>query len=1118
MADRSVTIRIQANVQGLVAGYRTAQKATADFGSQTQKFAQNNRQSLEEVGQAGMVAGGVLAAGFGLALTKFASFDKAMSGVQAATHATTGDMELLREAAIKTGADTAFSAEEAAKGIEEMAKAGVSTADILGGGLDGALALAAAGSLEVGEAAELASTAMTQFGLSGEDIPHIADLLAAGAGKAQGSVQDMGQALKQAGLVADGVGLTIEETTGGLAAFASAGLVGERAGTSFKSMLQRLTPQSKEAKDKMVELGLSAYNSQGDFIGLSEYAGELQTALGDMTAEQRNSTMATLFGSDAVLAASVLYEQGSKGVEKWEEAVSDAGYAAETAALMQDNLAGDLEKLGGAFDTVFLQAGSGANDALRGLVQTLEDVVDAVGKIPTPVLSAVGVVAGLTGGALLLGGAFITAVPRIADTVSAISDLRAKAPRATSALGKLGKAAGIAAVGFIALQAASSVNNSLGGGAKSAEEMAQALLRAKNEGKSLEDVFSSDTFSNANNFANFQDDIGGVGDAVARVNDLSFGDTMNDWVHGLTGMKGPANEVRESLTSIDEALLGYVSSGNVEAAADGFRRIAEDAEASGVSLETTAESFPQYINSLRELATGAGVALTDQELLNWAMGEVPAAMEAAAGSTEKQAAAAEQAAAAAEEAAVASEEMEEALAEVGLSADGTVTSLETFIGVLQESGLLTLSANDAARGYEEAIDAVGIGIEKLIADNGSLAGVLNATADGFNRDTQAGRDAETMFDGLASAAATNTQAMADAGGTQEELQTQLGNTYDSLITAAGQFGITGEQADALARDVMGIPAEAKIDTWMSDSAKRMAEETTGAAEAIPDSVRIESSMSAAAKETADATKKSADDVPEQETIDSWMSDKAFIEAIRTRAAALGIPESEAIDSYMSSAARNEADKTTARVLGIPEGASVSSYMEAYARIEADALKASLDRVDGRSVNTYATHTNKVINVTERNEIVRPGQVGRNANGGRIPRNATGGRLPTTGPGTDTTDGILGVLGNGTPISLLDGGEQITSSAMTNKHSSLLWAIHRDDPRLSSIPALAGGGRVSSGYAPMSPAYAGGSGVGASIDYERLASLINAKPVIANLRIGNRDVAQANIVGRKELRL
>jgi TP901 family phage tail tape measure protein len=72
----------------------------------------------------------------------------------------------------------------------------------MGGGLKGALSLAAAGQIDVAEAAGIASTAMTQFSLAGKDLPHVADLLAAGAGKAMGSVDDLGQALNQAGLVA----------------------------------------------------------------------------------------------------------------------------------------------------------------------------------------------------------------------------------------------------------------------------------------------------------------------------------------------------------------------------------------------------------------------------------------------------------------------------------------------------------------------------------------------------------------------------------------------------------------------------------------------------------------------------------------------------------------------------------------------------------------------------------------------------------------------------------------------------------------------------------------------------------------------------------------------------
>src|SRR6185312_1645820 len=438
--------------------------------------------------------GGLIGAGVGIAVKSFADFDKSMSGVKAATHESAANMELLRTAAINAGADTAFSASEAAQGVDELAKAGISTADIMAGGLNGALSLAAAGELGVGEAAETAASAMTQFKLSGEDIPHIADLLAAGAGKAQGSVHDMGMALNQAGLVASATGLSIEETTGGLAAFASAGLVGSDAGTSFKSMLQRLTPQSEKAAKMMDELGVSAYDSQGNFVGLSEYAGILQDKLSGMTAEQRNATMATLFGSDAVRAANVLYEQGATGIEKWESAVNDAGFAAETAAIRQDNLAGDIEKLGGSLDSVFLKSGSGANDVLRGLTQGLEGVVDTIGNIPAPLLNMGLMFAGVAGGAALLGGAVITTLPKVLDTVDAFNKIAPAGSKARGAFGKVAKGAGLAAAAITALNIATQIHNATQPDGKGMGQFATELVNASKAASAVDDAFTNIDF------------------------------------------------------------------------------------------------------------------------------------------------------------------------------------------------------------------------------------------------------------------------------------------------------------------------------------------------------------------------------------------------------------------------------------------------------------------------------------------------------------------------------------------------------------------------------------------------------------------------------------------------
>jgi TP901 family phage tail tape measure protein len=340
---------------------------------------------------------GLVAAGIGYAAYRGAEFDSAMSQVQAASQASASEMSQLRDAAVDLGSKTQYSAEEAAQGITEMAKAGVQTADILGGGLAGALNLAAAGQISVAEAAETGATALSVFKLEGSQMSHVADLLAAGAGKAQGSVSDLGQALNQSALIASQTGLSVEDTAGALALFASNGLIGSDAGTSFKTMLQALTPNSNQAAKAMEAIGFSAYDAQGNFVGLESVADQLKDGLSGLTEEQRANTLETIFGSDAVRAAAVLYKEGANGVTEWANKVNDSGYAQRQAAQLTDNLKGDLERLGGAFDAAATSAGSNLQGPLREVVQLLTGLVDIgggainiIGEIPGPVMLAVG--------------------------------------------------------------------------------------------------------------------------------------------------------------------------------------------------------------------------------------------------------------------------------------------------------------------------------------------------------------------------------------------------------------------------------------------------------------------------------------------------------------------------------------------------------------------------------------------------------------------------------------------------------------------------------------------------------------------------------------------------------
>ncbi|WP_458116965.1 phage tail tape measure protein [Arthrobacter sp. D2-10] len=990
-SNRSVVVRIKAEYAAFKRDMDQVSKAAEDAAKKTEQSgerassalgrltqdASKNREAWDTAGNAATGFGLAAIGAVTLAISKYASFEKAMSNVQAATHESAANMELLRGAALTAGADTAYSAEEAAGAIEELAKAGVSTSDILNGGLNGALALAAAGEMDVAQAAETAASAMTQFKLAGSDIPHIADLLAAGAGKAQGSVEDMGAALNQAGLVAAGTGLNIEETTGTLAAFASAGLIGSDAGTAFKTMLQRLNPQSEAAASKMAELGISAYDAQGNFIGMEALAGKLQKGMSGLSEEARATAMNVIFGSDAVRAANVLFEQGADGIAKWTDAVDSSGFAAMTASIKQDNLLGDLEKLGGAFDTVFLKSGGSANESLRGLVQTVEGFVDGIGKLPVPVLETGLALTGIAGSTALAIGGVLKLTPAVLDGVSAFRNLGTEGGKVPGTLGKIAKGAGIAAIAIGAIATAGQIFTTKN--TKSAEEFGNAILKVAEAGAQaksadLDSIFSGDWDSS---FGQKSVQVDNMADAIARLSNTEFGDGINQWADQFFSWTGLAQsettQVKNRLADLGDEMGNLVSNGGAEAAADAFNLLAKEFEANGKSAQDALNTMPGYKDALDALGQSAGVALTDTELLQLATGKIPDVMVEA---QEKTALAEAQFGTykdAVGDSVPVTEEQAKALEDVGLAADGTVVALDKYVEALFAAGLSEMSAREATAAHQEAlrenagaIDAArealakqyemeGMSAEsaKALADAQDVLGIaLNENKTDFDLTSAAGAALNAQFQNVATTGMAEVEAKAKAGVGQPELQANLATTFQSLLTTLDGMGITGTAADDLARKVMGIPPEANVDTWMSDQAKIMAEATIGTVNAL--------------------------------------------------------------------------DGRVANVY--------TNYHETTYRQIVD--------MRARSIDTSASDRGY-------------------SQGGGVGGLASGGRLPTTGPGTDRTDGILGVdQTSGAPISWLDGGEWVINERSSDKYDRLLYAINQDNLSLAGLPGFAGGGRMS----------------------------------------------------------
>lgn len=393
--------------------------------------------------QIGAAFGGVALAiggGIGFAVKKAAEFEQALANVKAVTGSSAKEMEQLKKLALETGTQFGYGATESANGIGELIKAGVSMKDVINGGLKGALTLAAAGELEMGEAAAIASTALNSFQKDGLDVSQVADILAGAANASATDVREMQMGLSQAAAVASGAGMSFQDTATALAVFAQNGLKGSDAGTSLKTMLNTLQPSTKEQTKLFQELGLMTkdgsnafYDANGNLKSLDQIAGLLQKSMSGLSAAQRQQAMKTLFGTDAMRASNILFKEGAQGVTKMKAAMGNVS-AEDVARDKLNSFNGALKKLKASFDTFMIAIGDNLVPLLKGLASVVQKVTDyfnnlspgakkfiAIGAAVAFVITGmIAVVAFLTAGLGALAAAEWAVIAPIAGIIAAV--------------------------------------------------------------------------------------------------------------------------------------------------------------------------------------------------------------------------------------------------------------------------------------------------------------------------------------------------------------------------------------------------------------------------------------------------------------------------------------------------------------------------------------------------------------------------------------------------------------------------------------------------------------------------------------------------------------------------
>jgi TP901 family phage tail tape measure protein len=302
-------------------------------------------------------------------------FSSTMSSVQAITGASADEMAELEKAARDAGASTTFSAQEAGEALKYMALAGWDSGQSVSA-LGGILDLAAASGMGLAEASDAVTDYLTAFGMEAKESTRLADLLSYAQANANTSVDQLVAAYKNSAVTMAANGQSIEQVTAALATMSNAGLKGGEAGTALNAVMRDMTRKMQDGSIQIGDASVAILDAGGSFRSLGDILHDIGAATDSMSEGQRATALQMTFTTESIKGLNAMLGQGSGAVNDFADSLSGSGGAAkEMAAIMTDNLGGDIKQLNSTLDEIKLALFDLIEGPLRAIVQALTEIL-----------------------------------------------------------------------------------------------------------------------------------------------------------------------------------------------------------------------------------------------------------------------------------------------------------------------------------------------------------------------------------------------------------------------------------------------------------------------------------------------------------------------------------------------------------------------------------------------------------------------------------------------------------------------------------------------------------------------------------------------------------------------
>lgn len=246
-------------------------------------------------------------------------------------------MAALTAKAEEMGRETAFSATQAAEGLNILAMSGYDAESSIGM-IENVLNMASAGGLELSQAASYVAGSMKGFTAEAEIFADVTEasayysnMIAKGATLAATDVNQLGAALSQASATANTYGQTSQSTAAALLRLAEQNVTGEAAATALAAAMKNLYSPTDTAKGVLEELGVSAYDAQGKARDFNAVVDDLYGALsqisdGSVRADLENA----IFGIQGQAAFDKMVASSGDKVQQFYDGLAGAGGAVQS--------------------------------------------------------------------------------------------------------------------------------------------------------------------------------------------------------------------------------------------------------------------------------------------------------------------------------------------------------------------------------------------------------------------------------------------------------------------------------------------------------------------------------------------------------------------------------------------------------------------------------------------------------------------------------------------------------------------------------------------------------------------------------------------------------------------